>query len=361
MGGLSNTQEKNWKYWLLGLLGVLLLLLVVRLVSSVHVGSKGTGESGTIASPSVASSSTASIAETLSSETGETAETKEETEAETGLSAEIIEQLKQKQKQEGITPEDNAKAWEAGVKESIQATQGAGESTTAISDSTQAETGQETQSGASGDLSNGRSFTVKDPKRATINSDGELERSVSDKVKDAMLDGSGPTIVENSSDSMKIGYIIKDYYDTSDGRGAVGDTIMLGKIGIKVKPGLSEAGYLVSSTGDTAKFDFGDRGLAVITKVSDFDVTGLSLSQVKELGGIQDISEVDTELPTGGNYTSYSYMVVSADCGTSIKYYRCPFGTYQMYFSSGNSPIKSAQLLAMNVIPDESINSVASK
>lgn len=361
MGGLSDNPFGKWKpskkVLFIVLLAVLGLLVMAKLAT--HGRAVNTQTGSTKATESEATKGTDEVITEVETEASTGAE--KPTQEEIGLSDEVIKQLQEKQREEGVTPGDNAKAWEAGVKESIQATEGVQESTQQASTgetSSNIEQGQETQSGGPEDKSNGRNFTTKDPKKPTMNSDGELEKSVADKVKDSMQPGSGPVVLENSSETMKVGYTIKDYYESSSGKGAVGDTLLLGKIGVKVAPRLSEKGYTVKTSKDTATLNFADIGLVVITKVEDFDVTGLSLKQVGVLGGFGSISELDSQKPTGGALTAYSYMAVSSDNQVAIQYYKCPFGTYQFYYTSIGAPIGLATMLGLNVTPDESINSV---
>lgn len=277
----------------------------------------------------------------------------------TGLSDDVIKELKEKQVQEGLTPEQNAEAWENALKGQISQT--ADPTTTAeqpTAQPTEGNTGPTAESTEPAETkSEGRDFNIVDPKKPTMNADGELEKDITEKVREAMLPGSGPTITENNSETMKVGRVIKNYINSDIGRNRVGDTIMLNEIGLKVSPILSEPGYTVKSYNDTVELTFPKRGMVYITKVPDLDVTKLTLEQVQDLGNIQDLANDGVMNPYAGSFTQYSYLVTSRVYTRAIQYYRCPYGTFQLLYTSAGGP-QMVTILTVNISMDESINAI---
>lgn len=273
-------------------------------------------------------------------------------ESEEGLSDDIIRELQKKQQEEGVDPNIQADAWEQGLKGQI--TQGQAE------ESQQDSEVQETQDSSIETNPAGEEyehqFNNKGEMEHVMDDDGRLEENIADRVEDAYVPGSGPLIGQNDSVNLNMRKtVIKNLYTTGSGD-RLGDTVMFGDLAVKIGYLISEPGYYVSTTGDTATLDFKDRGVVLITKVTDFNPTDLSIANLMELGGITEVDESAVERPIGGSYTNKSYVITSKDYTRGIYYYSCPVGTYQFLFIG--TPQNPAVTLTLNVTPDESINAI---
>lgn len=292
-----------------------------------------------------------SIHSDVEADTSDDEELQEFIENEEGLSDDIIRELQRAQEEEGVDPDVQADAWEQTIKDRHTNADTPDRNPEVIEEPIS----DEPQTDPNSEEYN-RQFNNRGEMEQVIDSEGRLEDNIANRVEDAILPGSGPQVGENSSTTVNMrAPVIKDLYTTGTGD-RTGDTILFGDLAVKVNPILSEPGYLVDTSSNTATLNFGEYGMVLITKVRDFDPINLSIANLMELGGITEIDSSSLTRPIVGTYTRYSYKVVDKDFTREIYYYQSPYGTYQFLLLGGEHT--GVSQLDLGVAPDETINAM---
>lgn len=188
-----------------------------------------------------------------------------------------------------------------------------------------------------------------------VGDDGAIIETPEYKISKAKLEGSGPRIGTNTSESMEIGSVYHYFSDDGSKLGRVGDFVMCGELAINVVPGLSEAGYDITSSGDsvTIHTNIGDIQFKLL-RTSELDVHKMSASQMCRLSGL-NVTEMYMNA-THGTYGSYSQCLIDKPMSNGVQYYTCTFGTYEIKYTATKKGM--VQYLINAAYPESSLNEV---
>lgn len=188
-----------------------------------------------------------------------------------------------------------------------------------------------------------------------VGDDGAIVETPEYKISKAKLEGSGPRIGTNTSESMEIGSVYHYFSDDGSKLGRVGDFVMCGELAINVVPGLSENGYDITSSGDsvTIQTSIGDIKFTLL-KTSELDVSKMTISQMSRLSGLS-LSEMYMNT-TQGTFGAYSQCVTDVQYSNAVQYYTCTFGTYEIKYTATKRGM--VHYLINAAYPESSLNEI---
>lgn len=166
----------------------------------------------------------------------------------------------------------------------------------------------------------------------------------------------GPTIEENSSESMQVGRVYNYFLDDGSSIGQVGDYVMCGKLAMNVAPVFSIPGYIIKSYDDTVEIKT-DIGSVYVRKLNtdSLEVEKMTLSQINRLSGLNNSFVYSNA--TKGSFGAYSMCVTDNVYTNGVQYYKCNFGTYEIKYES--SLRESVFYLIASICPESSLNEIA--